>query len=102
MIDCAKPEESVSPFQPYTQATMLKHIGTIMEYAGTARTSLSLLDPIEELDASQQALMRWGMAIPWCWIVWDDERVLDHEIIECLVRRPRSTLKTLSHANYRE
>lgn len=96
MIDCRKRDHPLSPFQPHTQATMLRQIARVLKYADTDWLSMSPLEPAVELDAPQFALLRWGMVVPWCWVVWHNERMAGQEVVECLVRRSYIALHFVS------
>ena len=65
---------------------MLMQVARVMQYADTDQSSMSPLQPAVELDAPRIALLRWGMVLPWSWVVWHDERMAEYEVIEYLVR----------------
>jgi hypothetical protein len=48
--------------------------------------TLDLTCPIEELDPAQTILVRWGETVPFCWTVWDDQRIVYTETTTYLVR----------------
>lgn len=40
---------------------------------------------MEELDPAQTILVKWGLTVPFCWTVWDKDKVADMEVITHLV-----------------
>ena len=42
--------------------------------------------PLVTLDPPQKLLLRYSSVTPWTWVVWVDNRILDSEIVEYLVR----------------
>lgn len=41
----------------------------------------------ENINVPQSILLKWGSFVPWTWEIWDDERILDFDVIEQLVSR---------------
>lgn len=64
------------PFRPHTLACLLDLIKIVMYPGDTI---------IPNLDLAQNILLRWGGTVPWCWSVWDDQRVADAAFIVSLV-----------------
>jgi len=72
-------------FRPHTLATLLSLIQSVMHSDHTT-AALNLAFPIEQLDPAQTILIRWGETVPFCWTIWDDQRIAQVESITHLVR----------------
>lgn len=75
--------KSPPPFRPHTLSTLLRLIGLVMYPHETAISDFA--SPLEKLDAAQTILVRWGETVPFCWTVWDDQRIAHTEYIVHLV-----------------
>ncbi|KAF8973892.1 hypothetical protein BDZ97DRAFT_403357 [Flammula alnicola] len=40
--------------------------------------------PLEDLDAPQIILLRWGCVVPWSWSTWNDERIANTEYLRSM------------------
>ena len=92
MIDSGQRQSTVAPFQPCTQAMMLRQIARVLEYGDPDQSPTPSLQPVIQQDTPQIVLTRWGMVLPWCWGVWNDERLVDHNVIESFVCLPYCSL----------
>lgn len=72
------------PFRPHTLATLLTLIQFVM-HSRHDSTTLDFAYPVEELDIAQTILVRWGETVPYCWTMWDDQRIAHMESISHLV-----------------
>ena len=72
------------PFRPHTLTSLLSLICFII-HPHTATTTLDYTCPIEPLDPAQTILIRWGHTVPFCWIVWDDQKIAHTKSIAHLV-----------------
>lgn len=86
MFDFAKIDELHAQFRPHTQAVMLEHIARIFLGNAPGEQEYNPIEPLVLCDASQRLLIDWGVTIPWCWAVWNDDRCTDYDIILSLVR----------------
>jgi hypothetical protein len=73
------PAATSPSFRPHTLATLLSLIQSVMH------SDCNLMCPIEELDLAQTILVRWGETIPFCWTIWDDQRIAHMQSISHLV-----------------
>ncbi|KAI0094728.1 hypothetical protein BDY19DRAFT_39080 [Irpex rosettiformis] len=86
MLDLSESSEPDTRLRPHTQALMLEQISCVFVRKETDDCELNPIRPFLNLDAAQRLLIDWGVTIPWCWTVWNDERFLDYDVILCLVR----------------
>ncbi|KAJ3554696.1 hypothetical protein NM688_g2967 [Phlebia brevispora] len=90
--DTLRPTHVSCPLRPHTAATLLSFIGCVMGYEQT-NTQNSSIYMTQEPDIAQWIVLRWSEVIPWMWTVWNDERIVDYNVIES------TTQLWLSHIN---
>ncbi|KAI0815141.1 hypothetical protein BC629DRAFT_845726 [Irpex lacteus] len=81
MFDFAKIDELHAQFRPHTQAVMLEHIARILQGNAADEQEFNPIEPLILRDPSQRLLIDWGVTIPWCWTVWNDDRCTDYDSI---------------------
>jgi len=57
-----------------------------------------MLLPFGHPDGAQIVLLCWGRVVPWIWVVWNDTRFVDTDVITQLVgpRKPRFALVVIN------
>ncbi|KAI0704934.1 hypothetical protein BC835DRAFT_1315820 [Cytidiella melzeri] len=83
-FDCSELDQSPSPFRPHMLATVLRQIECVLVCSETESQSLTSAEPLRHLDPAQKVLICWGMVVPWCWVAWSDERIVDYNVIQLL------------------
>ncbi|KAI0361767.1 hypothetical protein OH77DRAFT_1501023 [Trametes cingulata] len=72
-----------SPCMPQSHGTLLELIENVLSTNGTSQARRSV-SPVTELDVAQTILVKWGHVLPWSWRVWDDTRLYNSDVAECL------------------
>ena len=72
--------------RPHTQALILRQIARVFATSEADYHTLNPIEPCVNPDAAQRLLIGWGVTIPWCWAVWNEERCIDYHVIIHLVR----------------
>ncbi|KAF7791961.1 hypothetical protein EIP86_002987 [Pleurotus ostreatoroseus] len=49
--------------------------------AGTLKNT-PLIQVTPNLDVAQSIVYKWGVTVPWMWLMWQDERILDYVVVE--------------------
>lgn len=80
--DSAIDKQAQSPFRPHTQATLLSLMQTTLPPIDCHQ---GVLSPVLRPEPHLTALCAWGNTVEWCWTVWDDERIVEYDVILCLV-----------------
>jgi hypothetical protein len=85
MYDLSNLEAAISPFRPHEHAVLLGQIKEAFVSSNTDALLLHSIEPLLELDTAQKIMAHGSMIIPWCWTIWNDNRVVDYDIIQFMV-----------------
>lgn len=73
-----------SPGRPQCQAVLLEMVQAVLR-PDPSLSSQSIVTPPSDVDTATVILIRWGTTLPWAWRTWQDARLYNSEVIECLV-----------------
>nr|GAT47867.1 predicted protein [Mycena chlorophos] len=65
---------------PHSLACLLRVVQEVIHPEKTL-PELELVNPTKDVDHPIGLLLSWGNAIPWCWEIWDDHRMVNSESI---------------------
>ncbi|KAF5375025.1 hypothetical protein D9758_000142 [Tetrapyrgos nigripes] len=65
-----RPDSSYTALKPRTFGNLLELIHAVLGNGDSEE-----MEPVENLDAAQSFLLRWGNIVPWCWKTWSDPRI---------------------------
>lgn len=88
MVDYPRLQEDTASFRPHAQAIILGQLKSILTDIDPDAEEIAPIfcEPLTHLDAAQRVLIQWGVTVPWCWIAWNDERIVDYDVVQLLVR----------------
>ncbi|KAF8898595.1 hypothetical protein BD779DRAFT_22422 [Infundibulicybe gibba] len=69
---------SMSPLRPRSLGQLLLMIQAIFNF--DRPDGRLVVNPVENMNLPQIILIRWGKTVPWCWEMWEDQRIAD---VEC-------------------
>ena len=91
VVDTVRSKHDSSLFQPHTHAVLL---GIIENALAVPDSQHIVLMPETQSRLEQAALYAFGHTVEWCWMTWDDERVIEYDTILSLVGMVHLDIRT--------
>ena len=82
LADITRCARTSSLIRPHTGATLLRLIRFAIGDSVGSLKNTSLIQVTSNLNVAQSIIHKWGITVPWMWLMWQDERILDYVVVE--------------------